>query len=348
MHTSAAAFLAMSESDESHVNQDVDAARDPPKQFRFKDHDNQRDKTRDDHDSTDSTRRRHRHHHSSHHRSKRRRTETDSAAHPLPRNGATQGLDPDRAFQESLFDALGDDEGADFWQGVYGQPIHTYPNTYRDEETGELEQMNDEDYAQYVRRRMWEKSREGVEAAKEEKRQEKLREKERQEKDEERRTLPPKEAHNNFVFDFEIEASLRRGKRRKDKKRWQDLWADYVNKSEELRSLAENHDHVQEPENLFLRNRIAWPVESGKRKDLNTEEIERFVTRGINAVESDKSRSDSALLAALKQERVRWHPDKMQQRYGFMQIDDLTMQGITATFQVFDRMWNELKASSRH
>src|SRR5436190_10673322 len=34
---------------------------------------------------------------------------------------------PDTAFRESLFDALADDEGAAYWESVYGQPIHIYP-----------------------------------------------------------------------------------------------------------------------------------------------------------------------------------------------------------------------------
>ena len=37
-------------------------------------------------------------------------------------------MDPNSAFIESLFDALADDEGAAYWEDVYGQPIHTYPN----------------------------------------------------------------------------------------------------------------------------------------------------------------------------------------------------------------------------
>jgi hypothetical protein len=287
-------------------------------------------------------RRHRRRHHSSHHRSKRRRTEDNPSAHPLPRHGEAETLDPDRAFQESLFDALGDDEGADFWQGVYGQPIHTYPNTYKDEATGEVEHMDDEQYATYVRRRMWEKSREGVEAAREERRQEKRREEERR-KEEQSKRPPPQPAYNNFAFDFEVDASLSRGRFRKDKKRWQDLWANYIQKSNELKDLAEKHDPAQAPENLFLRNKIAWPVESGQCKDISAEEIERFLSKCVSASEMGDDDQQISLAAVLKKERVRWHPDKMQQRYGFMQIDESTMQGITATFQVLDRMWNELK-----
>lgn len=242
---------------------------------------------------------------------------------------------------------MGDDEGAAFWEGVYGQPMHTYPNTYVDEETGELGQMDDEEYAQYVRRKMWEKSREGIEAAREEQRRAKAREqktaKEQRQKSEENESTSTKADGFNFVFDLEIDASLRRGHRRKDHKRWQELWKEYLQRWEELQALAKDSGH---DENLYLRNKIAWPVEFGKRKDVNAEEIERFITKGVEAVETNTSGQDP-LLAALKLERVRWHPDKIQQRYGFMQIDESTMKGVTATFQAFDRMWSELRASRK-
>ncbi|RMD41216.1 hypothetical protein DV735_g3900, partial [Chaetothyriales sp. CBS 134920] len=253
----------------------------------------------------------------------------------------------DLAFRESLFDALGDDEGADFWQSVYGQPIHTYANTVRNKETGDLEQMDDEEYAQFVRRKMWEKSREGIEAEREQRRQQKLKEQERK-KAEQDRTARSGQAHNNWEFDFEVEASLRRGRRRRDSKRWQGLWANYLQKWQDLKSLADsvnsNSDKTQ-PANLVLSSQIAWPVESGKREDVNAEKIEAFFTKAVGTMDSSQDRPDT-LRSILKQERVLWHPDKMQQRYGMMQIDEVTMQGITATFQVLDKMWNEAKSST--
>ena len=260
-----------------------------------------------------------------------------------------QDLDPEQAFRESLFDALGDDEGANFWEGVYGQPIHKYPNQYIDEETGELETMDDDEYAQYVRRKMWEKSREGIEAAREERRREKAKEKVGQKEsaaagDADASSRVP---HNNFAFDFEIEASLRRGQERRDGKRWKELWKDYLKRWEDLQNTAATLDHNGTSENLFLRNKIAWPVESGKRKDINPDEIERFITSGSQATLTDEDARATALAAAVKSERIRWHPDKIQQRYGAMEIDETTMKGVTATFQVLDRMWNDLRGSKR-
>ena len=100
--------------------------------------------------------------------------------------------------------------------------------------------------------------------------------------------------------------------------------------------------------NLFLLNKIAWPVESGKRVDVNSEEVERFIKKGTDSLQSKDSASQDALVAALKVERVRWHPDKIQQRYGFMEIDEATMKGVTAAFQVFDRMWNDIRGSGNN
>lgn len=346
--------------------EDVEHNEQRSKRFRFK------AKKEDDHhgDSDVSGHKRRREPGSSSHR---RRTRHKSSRHPdhdedhhhRHRNSSSH-LPPEQAFRESLFDALGDDEGASFWEGVYGQPIHTFPNTYQDEDTGELERMTDDEYAQFVRRKMWEKSWEGIEAAKEEKRQEREREKQHIRHEEEirrrqRRTRTRVDYDNNdnapdrdyVVFDDQIEASLRRGERRKDRKRWHGLWEDYLRRWDELQTLAQNRrpkgnegGEGADAEQLFLRNKIAWPVESGKRKDVVREEIERFVRKGTDGDDNPAAPAGSGadpFTNAVKIERVRWHPDKIQQRYGFMEIDENTLKGVTAVFQVFDAIWNDIR-----
>ena len=47
------------------------------------------------------------------------------------------------------------------------------------------------------------------------------------------------------------------------------------------------------------------------------------------------------LLATLKTERVRWHPDKIQHRYSALGIEDDVMRSVTEVFQIVDRMWSE-------
>ena len=313
------------------------------KRFRFK----SRSKSGDERDSQNrsSSNKRPRHHHSSHGHRKRHRSSRHAKDEPEAQKFSPSYLPPDQAFRESLFDAMGDDEGAAFWENVYGQPIHNYPNTYQDEETGELERMNDEEYAQFVRRKMWEKSWEGIEAAKKEKRQERQREKQRLREEESRADAHRQARHEDRIFDIEIEASLRRGEKRKDRKRWQSLWEDYLQRWDDLQALAQNRQEGEgDGERLLLRNRIAWPVETGKRRDIVREEIERFVRRGTANYKFEAGPDPFA--NALKLERVRWHPDKVQQRYGFMEIDENTLQGVTAVFQAVDAIWHELRDTS--
>ncbi|KAL6248022.1 hypothetical protein RBB50_005370 [Rhinocladiella similis] len=309
------------------------------KRFRFK-------SARDDDIGGDDETRRHkrrRPHESSHKSQKRHRSSRHRPDTPPSHHQSSSNLPTDQAFRESLFDALRDDEGAAFWEGVYGQPIHNYPNTYEDEETGELERMTDEEYAQFVRRKMWEKSWEGIEAAKQESRRQREEEKQKI-REEEAKQRTHRQAHrDDFAFDTQIEASLRRGQKRKDHKRWQALWQDYLRRWEEMQSTAQSRPKAEDDaEQVFLRNKIAWPVESGKRKDVNGDEVERFIRKGTTSLDSDEATGDH-FTNAIKAERVRWHPDKIQQRYGFMSIDESTLKAVTAVFQIIDTIWNRIR-----
>jgi hypothetical protein len=316
------------------------------KRFRFK------ERSRSQHSSGDAkeestTRQRYRrrrcHTQSSHSSRKRRKTAELGGDDPSGCDDSTSKLPPETAFRESLWDAMGDDEGAAFWEGVYGQPIHTYPNTYQDPQTGELEQMTEEEYAQFVRKKMWEKSWEGTEAAKEEKRKEKEQEKRKIREEEKKQKLSDKTTSFGYRFDLEVENSLARGEQRREKRRWKGLWESYLSRWEDLQQLAKDWaTSLADSENLFLHNKIVWPVETGKRKDVKPEEIESFIVKAIQAT-APTDEIENVLIKALKIERVRWHPDKVQQRYGFMDVDESTMAGVTSTFQVFDRMWNQLR-----
>ncbi|KAJ9627397.1 hypothetical protein H2204_009808 [Knufia peltigerae] len=309
------------------------------KRFRFK-------SARDDESGDDGDLRRHKRrspHDSSHRSRKRHRSSRHRPDSPPSHHQSSSNLPSDQAFRESLFDALGDDEGAAFWEGVYGQPIHNYRNTYEDEETGELERMTDEEYAQFVRRKMWEKSWEGIEAAKQENRRQREQEKQKIREEEARQRTHQQSPHHDFAFDSQIEASLRRGQKRKDQKRWQALWQDYLKRWDEMHSLAQNRPTSEDDaEQMFLRNKIAWPVESGKRKDVNGDEVERFIKKGTANLDPDEVTED-LFTNAIKVERVRWHPDKIQQRYGFMSIDESTLKAVTAVFQIIDTIWNRIR-----
>ncbi|KAF7587530.1 hypothetical protein BBP40_007089, partial [Aspergillus hancockii] len=172
-----------------------DYARSKSTKFRFKSSSSKH------HESTHS-----RHRHSSHrHKSKHSRHRHRSAS-PTTDTPSETHLNTDTAFRESLFDALGDDEGAAYWESVYGQPIHTYPipNVPKGP-NGELEQMSEEEYASYVRTRMWERTREGMEEERERLRAERAKQKRREARAEEERG----------EFERAVEESLARGRERK-------------------------------------------------------------------------------------------------------------------------------------
>lgn len=226
-------------------------------------------------------------------------------------------------FRESLFDALADDEGAAYWEGVYGQPINIYPME-KPGPDGELERMTEDEYADFVRTKMWEKShqhileeREARERARQErKKQHARRSEEARREDTERERIRQ-----------QMEESLRRGEERKKAKEFTAAWETYNNKWEFINSTLT----TTETGHSGVAALIPWPVLSGKAKHVDQNEIECFLRT------SPAWREDSSSL--LKAERVRWHPDKMQRRFG-QYIDSETMRTVTAVFQVIDHMWN--------
>ncbi|KOS40170.1 hypothetical protein ACN38_g8986 [Penicillium nordicum] len=251
--------------------------------------------------------------------SKRRHGEEKKPEFPDPTGGYPFRSNRD-AFRESLFDAMGDDEGAAYWESVYGQPIHNYrvPDVQREPE-GELEGMTEEEYVDYVRRRMWERTREGMLAE-----QERLRAERQQRRKEETRRNTQFERE---AFERAMDESLRRGaERKKAKDVWGTPWAEYLESWETIGKAAE------ESTTKSLRNLIFWPVRSGKRVDVRPTAVEEFMRHAPAPAE---------LMGTLKTERIRWHPDKIQHRYGALGIDDVVMRSVTEVFQIVDRLWNE-------
>ena len=309
----------------SHPSEEYARSSQSKGKFRFKSSSSRR--TRHDGHDTDHTHRKrhhssHRHHDSSsYRRHKRREPQPDNYK---DNNLAEPRLSPDAAFRESLFDAMADDEGAAYWENVYGQPIHTYavPEMPKGPE-GELEQMTEEEYAAYVRTKMWERTREGMleeqERLREERQKFKTREKQARVQDNER-----------MAFERAMEDSLRRGAERKRKKAWEGIWASYLARWEEMTKLLTDKDAMTPSKSL--RDLLFWPVESGRRSDVNPEAVREFMRHAPSSVD---------LSAALKAERIRWHPDKIQHRYSVLGIDEDVMRSVTEVFQIVDRMWNE-------
>ena len=334
--------------------------------FRFKSkshscRDRDRDRNRDRTRSASLTRddeqlrsHRHRRHHRHHHCRRRRKDKSpDSNANRY----AQPSLSPDAAFRESLFDALADDEGAQYWEGVYGQSIHTFE---RPDGRGELEKMTDEEYASYVRAKMWEKTHEGLLEERERRRRA------REKQDEERKRRGKAESERE-AFERMIDESLRRGLERKSRKRrvdaWREVWRRYLESWEEMDRLARqaaSSGSTPEEDGVAagggkmprLRNLIVWPVESGKRRGITPEAVREFMQNapppnsmpGSNQQPSSTSSTPSDFLTALKAERVRWHPDKVQHRYGSLGMEEQLIKSATEVFQILDRMWVEERA----
>ncbi|KAF2629305.1 hypothetical protein BU25DRAFT_19397 [Macroventuria anomochaeta] len=226
-------------------------------------------------------------------------------------------------FRESLFDALADDEGAAYWEGVYGQPVNIYPTEKRGPD-GKLERMTEDEYADFVRTKMWERSHQHIVEERE------ARERARQKRKQERASYDEdaeREERESAGIRRQVEDSLRRGEERKRAKEAVKSWEVYSTKWETLNE----SDSAAEAEGADVRELIPWPVLSGKAKHVEKQEIERFL-RASPAWKDDVD-------ALLKAERVRWHPDKMQRRFG-KRIDEETIRDVTAVFQVIDQMWN--------
>lgn len=301
--------------------------------FRFKRRSSSREAKDQNHTHTSHRHKRHRSSHESRHSSrstKRRHKRSHKPPEkdtPPPNDHESPRLSPETAFRESLFDALGDDEGAAYWEGVYGQPIHTYniPSVPKGPE-GELEQMSDEEYATYVRAKMWERTREGMLEAQEQLRAERRRAK----MAEERAGKTREREEERRAFERAMEESLARGKERKKRKVWEGVWGEYLARWEEIAKSRGTTDG--KGAGRPLRNMLFWPVESGKRRDVNPDAVREFMRHAPTSTD---------LSSTLKVERVRWHPDKIQHRYGGLGIDDVVMRSVTEVFQVIDRMWNE-------
>jgi hypothetical protein len=199
---------------------------------------------------------------------------------------------------------MADDEGAAYWESVYGQPIHVYSNSTTNP-AGELEQMTDEEYAAHVRQKMWEKTHAGLLE-------------ERARRDEQRKRAREEERHARKLQQ-EMEQSLRRGEERRQKRRWAEQWEEY--------------SHA-----WSKGDTVVWPVDGGERKDINDTEVRAFFVHGLGL----EDLGEQAFVAKLREERLRWHPDKMQQRFGAA-LDEHAMRNVTAVFQIIDKLWGDIR-----
>ncbi|KAK0252316.1 hypothetical protein B0A54_14117 [Friedmanniomyces endolithicus] len=286
------------------------------------------------------------------------------AAHPFPRNptdleepGPTSG---DAAFRASLFDALADDEGALYWESVYAQPIHVYSRPSVSTPQGELEQMSDEEYAVYVKTKMWEKRHPEVllererskrvrredEDERTRRREEFLRRREqaaweraerrgarRQARGEEEESSGDEEKREYaFAGEGNTYADVPVDKARRSE--YASAWTKYLAAWDRLKLELLDERSAPATDAASASKRIPWPVLASK--PVIRANIEDFMR---NAPADD----ERTKLQVLKEERVRWHPDKVQQRFAGA-VDEGTMKLVTGVFQVVDALFEEERA----
>ncbi|KAJ4392153.1 hypothetical protein N0V93_005776 [Gnomoniopsis smithogilvyi] len=242
-----------------------------------------------------------------------------------------QDLDPDTAFRESVLDALSDADGAAYWQRVYGVDLSTIPRTKTDRITGATERTTDEERIAYARRMIFE-SQKGPRVKDQERRRRKMEETRRQaeesrgaekERRERKERVRAAEAHRRMQE--EIERSLRRGEERR--------------KRTEMKSRF-NEYSKQWTEWTGEQTTIPWPTLTGERKGITEKEIRSFLVRGLEL----KTVGAKEFLARLKEQRVRWHPDKMQQKMGGKDnVAKGVMEDITMIFQVVDTLYDDTR-----
>ncbi|KAK4140342.1 uncharacterized protein C8A04DRAFT_15053 [Dichotomopilus funicola] len=279
---------------------------------------------------------------SHHHRHRRRRRSHPSRPDSAPEPENDPPLSPTTAFRESLFDAMADDEGAAYWESVYGQPIHIYapPHTASGGTGagGMLEQMTEDEYAAYVRQKMWEKTHAGLMEA---------RARRQREQEEER-----EKAEERARVNREMERSLRRGEERRKRRGWRERWEKYLERwtvweSEGGKGTA-GGGGGEDGDAGLLKEKIPWPIISSGGstrgygdEGVDGEAVRAFFVNGIGLEEL----GEKEFAAQLKEERVRWHPDKMQRRLGG-KVDEKIMRDVTAIFQVVDALWNDTRKKS--
>ena len=299
------------------------------------------------------------------HRKKRRRRSTSPPKEP------PSDIDPDVTFRETLFDAMADDEGAEFYARAYNTPVEAFDRS-------KLEQMGEEEYATYVRTQMWLRTPEYLDSERQRKDRERTRAKLRAEEElkaarrrkkradfEEREKEQIKERWGEGVDDWYGHVVL--GQRELNKVDWEGAWKRYVRGWKELGQGEDLIDLGTAPQPLNLR--IPYPLLSGKSKDITSDAISEFLqhcpaafipdapakTTDESAFVRDHASSTSAsrslkkmrdVEAVLKAERLRWHPDKIQQRFGpgyAGGIDADSMKVVTQVFQIVDSLLGRIR-----
>ena len=128
-----------------------------------------------------------------------------------------------------------------------------------------------------------------------------------------------------------------------------------------LRSIAYGNDVDEDEDDDNDKNNDKNNSHEDRGATSTTTAVREFFMRGLDAAregddgeDSNKSSTsasaldhpDASVLQLLKEERVRWHPDKVQQRLGG-RVDEALMRDVTAVFQVVDALWADARAKAQ-
>ena len=215
--------------------------------------------------------------------------------------------------------------------------MHTYPRAEVERVYGGA--VGDDEYANYVRERMWERSHAHIIEERERKEKDKTeRERREREKRKERRRWEEEDEWRK-----EFESRLRKRGYKVERSKWKEFWERYGRNWEAVlcarrKETREKGNEGEEEEKVDVRGEIPWPVESGRAKHVSKDAVELFFHNAL-------SNLDPAMKSAtLRSERVRWHPDKIQHHFGGQNIDDTTMKLVNTVFLVVDAMYNDTRS----
>jgi hypothetical protein len=245
-------------------------------------------------------------------------------------------FDPDAFFREALFSSITDPAAAKHWEEVYGQPLHIYSRT-QVSQTGKTVVLDDDAFVEFVKEEMWKNTSENLERQRSKAKQEREWRNERSKLQEKLKEYRKAKLRKQGILDEDqtmvVEEEQTDEVDQPKVNAWELAWDRYdkgwtallVN-AETVRDNHEGRDSVE-----YAHALIPWPVLSGQFDDVTKESVEEFFQKAPPA--------NVKILPLLKTDRIRWHPDKMQQQFGAKKLDGETLQHVTAVFQIIDRMY---------
>lgn len=242
--------------------------------------------------------------------------------------------DEERAFREKLFDAMEIDFGQDTAYTHFNSYAHI-PSRWRkrsptglDETDGppDPNSMSDEQYAEYIREGMWEKTHkaEAEERQKRKERAQERREKEKRLREESKR------------LEAEAIEKRRRKREEKDKRKLRDTWMAYESRWLTLQNAAASSTIV--PDSLDF-GFFPWPTHPPPHTidALTKDSISAFVLSDLHSGDkTNKQRLRDALLL--------YHPDRFESKYmAFVREQDRAMvkEGVGRVIRALNALTEE-------